>query len=157
MRSYSVRQIVLWILALALAAIFIYAAVLKIAEPAEFARAIKYYKMVPLALVNLMAVILPWWEIFAGVAVLIPKWRKAAATILLGLGVVFAIAVLTAMVRGLDITCGCFGQHSARAGLQTLAVDLFIVVASLILLRMEKNTGGAGAESPVSLPLADAR
>ncbi len=139
MRSSRVRRIVLWMLALALAAIFIYAAVLKIAEPAEFARAIKNYKMVPLALVNLMAVILPWWEISAGAAVLFPKWRKAAATILLGLGMIFAIAVLTAMIRGLDITCGCFGQHSARAGLETLAVDLFIIVVSLVLLRMEKK------------------
>lgn len=138
MRSSRGRRILLWILALALAGIFIYAAVLKIAEPAEFARAIKNYKMVPLALVNLMALILPWWEMTAGAAVLFPKWRKAAAAILLGLGMVFTIAVITAMVRGLDITCGCFGQRSARAGLETLLVDLFILAASMTLLRLEK-------------------
>lgn len=154
MRSSPVRRIVLWILALALAGIFIYAAVLKIVEPAEFAQSIKNYRMVPLALVNLMALILPWWEISAGAAILFPRWRKAAATILLGLGIVFAIAVLTAMIRGLDITCGCFGQHSARAGLETLAVDLFIIIASLVLLRMEKKSA---AEAPVSLPVTEPR
>ena len=52
---------------LILGGIFIYAAMDKIAHPDQFAEIVYNYKLLPGALVNLMAIVLPWVEILAGV------------------------------------------------------------------------------------------
>jgi len=130
-RSWRVVQ---WVLACAIGVTFLYAAKFKIADPADFAQSIKHYRILPLALVNGLAILLPWWEISAGIGILIPQLRRASAGILFSLTTVFAAAVVSAMVRGLDITCGCFGQHSTKAGLQTLVVDILVLLATGLLL-----------------------
>lgn len=120
-----------------LAGVFLYAAHFKILDPAEFARSIRNYRILPLSLVNLTAIILPWWEVAAAVALFFPSLRKPGALLTLLMGLVFMGAVISAMVRGLDIECGCFGQQSSQAGIQTLLVDIGIVVASVGLIYLD--------------------
>ena len=120
-----------WIaIAWIIGALFIYAAVLKIAGPADFARDIKHYKILPLSTVHAVALLLPWWELSAGIALFFRGWRRAGAGIIFLLTVVFSGAVVSAMVRGLDISCGCFGIHSTRVGLKLLTFDLSILLAA---------------------------
>ena len=114
--------------------IFIYAGVLKIPDPADFAQNIKYYKIFPLSTVHAVALLLPWWEISAGVALLLPGWRRAAAVIVVVLTCVFIAAIASAIFRGLDISCGCFGTHSAKVGVKLLAFDLAILIATGLIL-----------------------
>ena len=52
---------------LILGGVFIYASLDKIAHPAEFAKAIGNYHVVPFGLENLMALALPWLELIAGI------------------------------------------------------------------------------------------
>ena len=114
--------------------IFIYAAASKIRDPAEFAQSIKYYKILPLWAINGWALFLPWLEIVAGVALLLPAWRRAGAAITLGLSLIFAAAVSSALIRGLDITCGCFGTGSSKAGWKTLTLDAFLIFSSVFIV-----------------------
>ena len=155
MKSNRMGMILTLVLAWLVGMVFIYAAVLKIIEPEKFAQAIKNYKMVPLVFINLMAVILPWWEVTAGIAMFIPSWRRAASILIFGLACVFTLAVSTAMIRGLDIQCGCFGQHSARAGLQTLIVDLAILLATglIVWVRYRKPANPKRLKSQSDLKL----
>ena len=91
-----------------LAAIFLMASVPKIIAPHEFAIAVFRYQLLPDSAINLMAIFLPWIELVAAVAVLIPRASAAAAAILLALLAVFTAAIAIDLVRGIDISCGCF-------------------------------------------------
>ena len=124
------RHILRTILAWAVAGVFIYASVLKIADPADFAQSIKYYKLLPLWALHAMALLLPWWELGAGLALLLPGWRRAGSAIVFVLTCVFIGAIISAMVRGLDISCGCFGVHSSKVGFLLLAFDLSLLLAT---------------------------
>ena len=78
---------------------------------------------------------LPWWEIGAGTLLLLGWWTRAAALLAAALFSAFGVAVTVALIRGLDIDCGCFGTGAgARVGGQTLALDLLAMVLSGLAL-----------------------
>jgi uncharacterized membrane protein len=91
-----------------LAAIFLLASVPKILAPHEFAIAVFRYQLLPDAAVNLMAIFLPWLELVAAIAILIPRTSVAAAAIFFGLLAVFTAAISIDIARGINISCGCF-------------------------------------------------
>lgn len=121
-------------LAWVLGALFIFAAVEKIIDPAGFARNIKYFHMVPLSYVNAMALLLPWWELAAGIAILTRSWRRAGAWLILLMLMVFTVAIATAVYRGYDISCGCFGAKSGKAGYPKLAENFGLIAANVFVL-----------------------
>ncbi len=118
------------ILAWGVGIVFIYASVLKIADPADFAQNLKYYKLLPLWAINATALLLPWWELSAGLALFFSGWRRAGAAIVFVLTCGFIGAVTSAIIRGLDISCGCFGVYSNRVGYQLLAFDVCLLLAT---------------------------
>ena len=91
-----------------LGAIFIYASMDKIANMPDFAKVIFYYRILPVQMVNLLAIFLPWLEFVLGVFLIIGKFERASLLIYSTLIVVFIIALSQALIRGLDISCGCF-------------------------------------------------
>lgn len=91
-----------------LGAIFIYASMDKIANMPDFAKVILNYKILPLQLVNLLAIFLPWLEFVLGVFLITGKFERASLLVYTAMLVVFIIALSQAQIRGLDISCGCF-------------------------------------------------
>jgi uncharacterized membrane protein YphA (DoxX/SURF4 family) len=138
------------ILAWGVGIVFLYASVLKIADPADFAQSIKYYKLVPLWALNAMALLLPWWELGAGLALLVPGSRRAGAAIVFVLTCVFTGAITSAMIRGLDISCGCFGTHSSKVGFLLLAFDVSLLLATgfIFLSGEERRRGPSQGDAP---------
>ena len=93
--------------------LFVGACLHKIADPQSFAVDIATYDILPLPLVNLAAITLPWIELAAG-AMLIAGWRVRTASLLIaGMMVVFLAALAVALARGLDMSCGCFASQGA--------------------------------------------
>ena len=120
----------------ALAGLFVYAGVIKLVSPDTFLADIESYRMMPYALAWLVAFYLPPLEILCGLALLIPKLRKAAAIVLLLLMLVFILAIAGAWARGLDISCGCFGSSEGGANYFWLIFrDLLIIVTLVFSLR----------------------
>jgi uncharacterized membrane protein YphA (DoxX/SURF4 family) len=117
----------------ALAALFVWAAVGKLADVSAFAAQVHNFRMVPVPLENLFAMTLPWVELTAAV-LLVTNLAPRAGTLVLGfLLVVFLVAILAAIVRDLDIACGCFGTHdAARTGWVTLARDVGMLLLAVI-------------------------
>ncbi len=100
-----------WVLRLGLAGVFIAAAFHKVIDPGSFAVAIHRFDLLPGALVQPAALMLPWLEVVAAASLLTSRsWRIAGAWLLLGLMVVFTTAAATAKWRGLNISCGCFSS-----------------------------------------------
>lgn len=83
--------------------VFIYASMYKINYPAEFAETIAAYQLIPYWAVNLTALILPWMELVAGVLLVIGVRTKSAAGVIGFLLLVFSLAILVTIIRGIPI------------------------------------------------------
>jgi putative oxidoreductase len=133
------RQNVPWrIVDLVLGAIFIYAGAIKALDPVRFAIAIDNYKMLPWAIGVRLAFYLPWLEMFCGFALILRFLYRGGLSILNGLTLIFIAASIVAKVRGLDITCGCFGHASKNWSFTThLALDLAILAMLVVSFARE--------------------
>ena len=65
-----------------LGAIFVYASFHKILEPAMFAKIIYGYGLFPEFSINLIAIILPFLELYAGLALLLGIYPKTASLLI---------------------------------------------------------------------------
>ncbi len=130
------------IIRLALGGIFLYAGFAKIADQTAFAGNIAAYRVLPYFGNYLAAAILPWLEAICGVLLIVGYRVRSAATVILLLTVVFATALASTLVRGLDIDCGCFRQGGEKTSAWTaLGRDALLFIATLIVLRGTGKTG----------------
>lgn len=119
---------------LVLGGLFVYAGVVKVLDPLDFAQNIRNYRLVGQTLSFIAAVVLPWLEILAGVALASGVWKRASALIISGLLVFFILLTLVTIARGLDVDCGCFGALSRKAGLGVIVEDGLMLFMSLAIL-----------------------
>jgi uncharacterized membrane protein YphA (DoxX/SURF4 family) len=124
---------------LILAVIFFYAAIEKIAAPLEFAVAIYNYQLLPDIAVNALAVILPWLEIIIATCLVTGFYLRGAALISSALFLTFATALTISLVRGLDISCGCFGAASGNINWLYLGRDLSLLAISIFVMVCDRG------------------
>ena len=87
-------------------------------------------------MVHLVAILLPGIEVVAGVCVLAGIRLKAAALVITGLTVIFFAVIVSALARGLNIECGCFGTVGGRhVGLVNLAIDSTLLCLAALLAK----------------------
>jgi putative oxidoreductase len=129
------RSNILWrIVDLVVAGIFIYAGALKVLDPVQFAHDIKNFQILPWPVSVALAFYQPWLEIFCGVGLVFRFFYHGALCILSALIAIFTLAIIAAKVRGLDITCGCFGHASQHWSFPAhLATNLGILAALVVL------------------------
>lgn len=120
----------IFLLRLFVGGVFIYASIDKIAHPAQFAHAIENYRILPHFFVNIFAIILPWVELVAGLLLISGVWSGASALLISGLLAMFIIAIMAGLMRGLDISCGCF----TTTGGQKIGLTLIIKDVVLLLI-----------------------
>ena len=125
----------LWrIVDLIVGGVFIYAGVIKALDPIRFASDIDNYKILPWAISVRLAFYLPWLEILCGLALIARRLYLGGLSILTALTSIFIVATIAAKIRGLDITCGCFGHASKNWSFTGhLALDLAILTALLAI------------------------
>ena len=118
------------IVALIIGGTFIYAGLIKAMDPVGFANDIDNYKILPWPLAVRLAFYLPWLEMLCGLALILRFFYRGGLFILTGLTFVFIAASVVAKVRGLDITCGCFGHVGKNWSFTGhLALDIAILIA----------------------------
>jgi uncharacterized membrane protein YphA (DoxX/SURF4 family) len=111
--------------------IFVYAGLVKIADPQGFAHALYNYHILPSWLINPLAICLPWIEIIAGTSLLAGVMVPGGALVASGMLMIFAVAIVGSLIRGLNIVCGCFSTSAAAEPITWLTV-----VRDLLLLGM---------------------
>ncbi len=118
---------------LALGAIFIIASFDKIISPADFASSIRNYRILPLSAVNIMAIIMPWLEFFCGIFLILGVFIRTSSLFVLLMLIVFVTAILSAILRGLDIDCGCFKNSvmAGKAGWGRFFEDILMILMAL--------------------------
>ena len=123
----------IWVARLAIGVLFITAALAKIGAAQPFALQIENYDILPAGWENLPAIVLPWIELVAGLALVLGVQARSAAWVAVTLMAVFTAAVGQAMARGLNVECGCFGTGDAtRVGLPKLLENLVVTGVALL-------------------------
>jgi putative oxidoreductase len=127
-----IRNSVVLVLAIVIGAIFIYAGIDKIRDPFHFADSINAFAILAPPLINPLALGLPIFEIACGGLIVLPWTRRIGALALVIASAMFFLALLSALLRGLVLDCGCFGAGvPSRSRMWTeLGLDLLLVVSA---------------------------
>ena len=113
---------------LALGAIFVAAALPKLADPPSFAHMIYNYRVLPASLINITALTLPWVELLAGLALLLGVWKRPARWLIVAMLVVFMAAIAFNLARGNAIDCGCFDVSAVGKTHDEMIRDMWMVL-----------------------------
>jgi uncharacterized membrane protein YphA (DoxX/SURF4 family) len=115
--------------------LFIVSSLEKIVDPAAFAQSIASYKLLPTWLPVIVATVLPWLELLCGFSVLFGALTHGSSFLLSAMLLVFTVAVIAALVRGLDISCGCFTQDPIAGKIAWMKVleNTTLIVLTLFL------------------------
>lgn len=108
--------------------IFVAAALPKIADPPSFAHMIYNYRLVPGGLLNLSALVMPWLELIAGLALIAGVWMRPARWIITGMLIVFIVAISINLARNNAIDCGCFNVADAGKTHEEMIHDMWLVI-----------------------------
>ncbi|MFH1809586.1 MAG: MauE/DoxX family redox-associated membrane protein [Pseudomonadota bacterium] len=125
--------------------VFVVACLHKIAEPASFAMDIATYQLLPLPLINLLAITLPWVELVAGLLLILGLRVRGAALLVAGMMVLFIAALGWALASDLTMSCGCFASQGVKAdpiSHWTLLRDLGWLVLSVYVLLLDRHPLG---------------
>lgn len=133
MKNLFSNKYLLLVVRIVLGLIFIYAGAEKISDPEAFAVSISNYRLLPVVTLNFFAITLPWIELVTGLLILFGIAVKENSSIIFLMLLVFTIAIVISLFRGLSIDCGCFGKDS-QIGLLKLGENILMLVVSLLLI-----------------------
>jgi peroxiredoxin len=130
-------------LRLLLAAVFVVAALAKLADRSGSREALRAFG-VPHSLSAPASLALPAAELATAAALIVPGLARWGALAALALLVGFCAGIVRAMRQGSEADCHCFGQlHSRPVGAATLARNgLLAVAAGFVALAGWENSGG---------------
>lgn len=112
----------------------ILSAVTKLPHHSQFVEIVKEYDLLPYSLATAYGHTLPWVELVIGVYLLLGVLRKYSAFATILMVVSFMVANISSIARG-EHHCGaCFGETISLPVWQAMAIDVLILIATLILL-----------------------
>jgi uncharacterized membrane protein YphA (DoxX/SURF4 family) len=135
MKKILFNKYLILIFRLIIGFIFIYASIWKIVDPESFARSIENYHLFPVAIINLIALILPWLELLLGFFIILGLFLRTTSLLVSILMSFFTILVLSVIFRNLDISCGCYSSSygSTQIGWNKFLENLALTLISLMI------------------------
>ena len=88
--------------------VFIYASIDKIIDPLLFSNTIDNYHITPKSLNNIFALIVPCLELIIGIFLIFGIYLNGSSALAIALMFWFIFIILQALIRGIDLDCGCF-------------------------------------------------
>jgi uncharacterized membrane protein YphA (DoxX/SURF4 family) len=119
---------------LGLAAVWLVSGLLKAMDPDQTYIAVRAYDVLPDIGVEIVAALLPWFELALGVLLLAGVGTRLVAALSAALLLVFIAGVAQAWARGLSIDCGCFGGGGAVEPGETTYVQELVRDAGFLLM-----------------------
>lgn len=124
---------------------FIYASFHKIADPIAFSDNISNFHITPIAVDNLVALILPWIELFIGIGLITGVFLEGSTVLTIGLYGFFIVLLVQALIRGIDTHCGCF-KSTPAPGVEDFQFELirqtildFILLGMAIIVKLKQT------------------
>ena len=130
---FSARRCLEGVCRVGLGGLFAYAGAMKLCDVSAFAGLLSRYEMLPDFSLSFFAVAVPLAECVVGPLLVFSRWVRLSAAAVSAMLVVFIIALSQAALRGLDVSCGCFGGASSSGPLPAILRDLLLLVPSLWL------------------------
>lgn len=135
-RSLLIFKMMYHLCRLVLGSVLIYASIDKIVDPAAFGKIIFSYQLLPDQMINITAIVLPWLELVVGILLVFQLWMPGTIMLINTLFMVFTGAILSALLRGLDINCGCFSTSGGEGSINMITFfrDFSFIVMAFFLL-----------------------
>lgn len=115
--------------------IFLYAGGSKVFEPMLFKAVIENYFAIPDILALMLAILVPWIQIFAALALILKWYTLYSSGLLLIMSVFFFGLMVVNYGQVLPFGCGCFGFNDEEiVGLYHVARDFFIALLAFIVV-----------------------
>jgi uncharacterized membrane protein YphA (DoxX/SURF4 family) len=105
----------------------------------EFTRSVGNYRLLAAPWDAVLAYTLPWFELVAGLCLMLSVLRKGALLVISGLVVIFVVGVGYAWSQGLNIACGCRGGATAMNYGGKMAEFAGYAVVLVFLWAMERS------------------
>jgi putative oxidoreductase len=124
-----------------LGVILLYAGIAKSIDTQSFADAIYAFRILPSVLINPMAITLPILEITLGCMLIAGRAERLTLLAVSLLLAVFSLVLGQALIRGLNIDCGCFGPEkgSLFGSVFSLSRDAVMFAGSILLYVKSKS------------------
>ena len=125
------------VLRVVIGAILVVAGAGKVGHAAEFAAQIAGFRLLPQAVIGPMAVELPFIEIAVGALLIAGLFTRVAAWIAVLMLAAFDGAIASAVVRGMTVSCGCFGPNdkTVTTWAEVARDAVFVLLAVVVALR----------------------
>jgi len=122
---------VAFVVRVGLGCMLIYSSLPKLRQPYDFLSSVYQYELVGPKLGMLIAMTLPWLELLVGICLVGGIFVSGALLAVATMGLIFTYVLASALYRGLDISCGCFGASGAAISHWTLIRAIAILLLSL--------------------------
>lgn len=130
------------------AVVFLAAAYGKLRDPYAFAVSVYAYRVLPASLATVFAVLTPAIEVIAALALATGILGRGGAIVVGGLLLVFIVGLAQAILRGINIDCGCFGKGSSPVSFWLIARNYGLLLLALFPLVVERARRGVSATLP---------
>ena len=136
-------KIAIWLARGLIAAVFLYAGVLKLGASERFAITVAQFAILPEGWTRGAALALPAVETLVGVLLLVPRTARAGAWAAAALLAIFIAALAWAWSQGFTVDCGCFGgseDEPTPGNAIPLALTRDAVLLAITLLLAARRT-----------------
>jgi putative oxidoreductase len=100
---------------------------------AAFAADVEKFRILPESMIPVAAYLMPWWEVSAGMCLMLDVLRKGALASAIIMTLMFCGVIGWAWSQGLDISCGCFGKSDATIHYPVKSLQLLLQLAALVV------------------------
>lgn len=150
------------LLRIGLGGLLVWAAATKLPDMAAFAESVANYRLVPAPLVPAVAAAVVGVELVAGGLLIAGRLSRASSLVAALLLAAFTAGLAQALLRGIDLRCGCFGGQETASWLTVLRDLALLAVAVAVFRRgpgrlLPSRVHGAGRDAAGDRPLSGPR
>jgi len=132
--------------------VLVVAALGKLRDPDDFARAVRQYRVLPPTLGDIYARLVPFAEVLCGLALIAGRWPHATSALAALLFSSFLLAVSFNLARGRSLDCHCFGSHHGEHLGWTTVVRLLALLAGVAVVARWAAPGWLFAHPSAVIP-----
>lgn len=136
--EHDALRILSFVIRVFLAYTFLISGAEKLVAMRTFGHNIAAYGILPDALSNIAAALFVWSEIIIGVFLFAGVLVRGSGLVSSALLLLFLIAIISALARGLEIDCGCFANPEP-IGLHKVWEDLALLAGATYLILFPKS------------------
>lgn len=132
----DMTPVLLFIIKVVLGMSFIIASYSKIEDPAAFARIVYGYGVFPAFMINIIAIVIPFIELVAGLCLIMGLYARSSLLIINAMLTAFILLISFNLLRGHQFDCGCFsmvGQNHTLANIISLLRDILFLSAGIFM------------------------